>query len=260
MTIVSGMIPHMSNSNEQSRHSQSPNQEPLSEKVSGTWPFQRTDGYENPSLERYTDLRFGNERRPHRRWVIAIFVLLAAMILFVFGIFVAVYAEARGDETRNVDAIIVLGAAQYNGRPTDVFEARLQHTLDLYNQGYADWIIVTGGKAEGDMFTEADTAETWLLNRGVPENAILKETVGRDTWQNMTGARDASAPYDIESVLIVSDGFHLFRAERMANAVGFTAYTSPAPDSPIRPWSGGEFSYVIRETVAVIVQIPRWLF
>lgn len=226
----------------------------------GTWPFQRGDGYENPSLERYTDLRFGDEKRGHRRWVVTIAAILALLAMIVLGFVVAIYAEARGDEARPVDAIIVLGAAQYNGRPSDVFTARLQHGLDLYNEGYAPWIIVTGGRQEGDAFTEADTAETWLMNRGVPEDAILMENQGRDTWQNLKGARDAAEPHDIKTVLIVSDGFHLFRAERMANAVGFEAYTSPAPDSPIRPWSAVEFSYVIRETVAVIVQMPRWLF
>lgn len=250
----------MSKSNETPHHPDGPNQEPVSEKANSTWPFQRTDGFENPSLERYTDLRFGEEKRGHRRWVVTIAALLALAAIIVLGFMVAIYAESRDDEAREVDAIIILGAAQFNGRPTDVFAARLQHGLDLYNEGYAPWIIVTGGKQEGDAFTEADTAETWLINRGVPESAILKETVGRDTWQNLQGARDAGEPHDIETVLIVSDGFHLFRAERMANAVGFESYSSSAPDSPIRPWSATEFSYVIRETVAVIVQIPRWLF
>lgn len=254
------MLPHMSMSNETPHHQDGPNQEPVSPKSTSTWPFQRDDGYENPSLERYTDLRFGEQKRGHRPWVVTIAAILALAAIIVLGFMVAIYAEARDDEARHVDAIIVLGAAQYNGRPTDVFAARLQHGLDLYNEGYAPWIIVTGGRQEGDAFTEAETAETWLMNRGVPQNAILMENEGRDTWQNLQGAWVAAEPHNIRTVLIVSDGFHLFRAERMANAIGFDAYTSPAPDSPIRPWSVVEFSYVVRETVAVIVQIPRWLF
>lgn len=243
-----------------SQHPHAPNQEPVSRRATANWPFHKGDGYQNPSLERYHDLRFGDEPRQHRKWVIALAGVLVLIPLLLFSLMVAIYVEARNDDVRQVDAIIVLGAAQWNGRPTDVFEARLQHSLDLYNQGYADWIIVTGGKQEGDAFTEADTAETWLIDRGVPEQAILKETVGRDTWQNMSGARDVARNYNIHSVLIVSDGFHLFRAERMASAVGFDPYSSAAPNSPIRPWSAAEFSYVIRETVAVIVQIPKWLF
>src|SRR5699024_2294363 len=101
---------------------------------------------------------------------------------------------------------------------------------------------------------------TWLMDRGVPEAAILMENEGHNTWENMQGAKQAASGYDIKTVLVVSDGFHLFRAERMADAVGFEAYTSPTPHSPIRPWSAEEFGYVIRETVAVIVQMPRWLF
>lgn len=245
---------------ETSNRPSGPNQEPVAPKAGGGWPFRHEDGYENPSLERYTDLRFGDQKRGHRRWVVALAAFLALMAMMVLGFMIAIYAEARGDEARPVDAIIVLGAAQFNGRPSDVFEARLQHGLDLYNAGYAPWIIVTGGRQEGDTYTEAETAETWLMDRGVPESAILMEDRGRDTWENLTGAHDAAVPHGIERVLIVSDGFHLFRAERMADAVGFEAFTSPAPDSPIRAWSAVEFSYIIRETVAVIVQMPRWLF
>jgi uncharacterized SAM-binding protein YcdF (DUF218 family) len=254
------MLAAMNTPNEPTKNPTAPNQEPVTERADGQWLFQRGDGYGNPSLDRYTDLRFDAQPRGHRKWVIAIAAILGLIVLMVLGLVAAIYAEARGDEARPVDAIIVLGAAQYNGRPTDVFESRLQHGLDLYTQGLAPVIIVTGGKQEGDTYTEAETGQQWLIDRGVPGGAILMENQGRDTWENIRGAREAARGRNIESVLIVSDGFHLFRAERMANAVGFDAYTSPAPDSPIRPWSRLEVSYVIRETVAVIVQIPKWLW
>lgn len=250
----------MNMSDDPQKYPGGPNQEPVSDQSKSGWPHQKRDGYENPSLERYTDLRFDNQPQGHRKWVVAIAALAALIALIVLGFMAAIYAEARGDEARPVDAIIVLGTTQWNGRPQPAFEARLRHTLELYDQGLAPVIIVTGGKQPGDVYTEAETAEAWLMDRGVPENAILKEIEGRNTWGNMQGARDAAAGHDIKTVLIVSDGFHLFRAERMANAVGFEAYTSPTPYSPIRPWSAEEFSYVIRETVAVIVQMPRWLF
>lgn len=254
------MIPRMNKSDETSQRPYEPNQEPVSSKATSTWPFQRDDGFENPSLERYTDLRFVEEKRGHRRWVMAIAGALSVLVLIVLGFMVAIYAEARSDEARQVDAIIVLGAAQYNGRPTEVFAARLQHGLDLYNEGHAPWIIVTGGRQEGDAFTEADTGKAWLMDRGVSEDVILMENEGRDTWENLEGAMAAGEPHDIETILIVSDGFHLFRSERMANAIGFEPYSSPAPNSPIIPWGPVEFGYIVRETVAVIVQIPRWLF
>ena len=86
------------------------------------------------------------------------------------------------------------------------------------------------------------------------------ENEGNDTWASMQNVDEVTRNRDIGTVLIVSDGFHLFRSERMANAVGFEAYSSAATDSPIEPWSGDEFSYVIRETGAVILQAPEWLF
>jgi vancomycin permeability regulator SanA len=226
------------------------------------WPGSRKkrSRYENPSLDRYTDLRFEESPTGHRRWVIVLASVLLAMVLGVLGLMAAIYIQARNDEARPVDAIVVMGAAQYNGRPSEVLSARLDHALDLYNQGYAPLIIVTGGNLPGDVYTEAEVGEQYLLDRGVPQQAILKENEGNDTWDSMRGVAEVAKGRDINSVLIVSDGFHLFRSERMANKVGFDSYASAAPDSPIRPGSGNEFSYVIRETGAVIVQMPDWLF
>lgn len=232
----------------------------LSDRARQTWPTGIATEYENASLDAYTDLDSLHRQRSHRKWRIATAAVFVLGFSIILGTMFAIYAQARRDESRPVDAIIILGAAQYNGRPSDVFEARLQHGLDLYNQELAPWIIVTGGRMEGDAFTEAETAETWLMNRGVPQSAILMENEGRDTWGNLQGAWDAAEPHGIHTVLIVSDGFHLFRAERLANAVGFKAYSSPAPASPITPGSKTEFSYVLRETAAVIAQMPRWLF
>lgn len=235
---------------------------PRPESPEASWPTRNAMGsrYANPSLDQYTDLRFEQHPRGHRRWVVVLFGLLLIPVLVVFGFMAAIYIQARNDEARQVDAIVVMGAAQYNGRPSEVLSARLDHALSLYEQGYAPVIIVTGGSMPGDVYTEAGTSEQYLIDRGVPPSAILMEDEGRDTWDSMQGIADATAGRDIETVLIVSDGFHLFRSERMADAVGFEAYSSAAPDSPIRPWSGNEFSYVIRETGAVIVQIPEWLF
>ena len=186
--------------------------------------------------------------------------VLIAMVVGVIGLMAAIYIQARNDEARQVDAIVVMGAAQYNGRPSEVLSARLDHALHLYDQGYAPLIIVTGGNMPGDVYTEAEVSEQYLLDRGVPQQAILMENEGRDTWDSMQGVAEVAEGRDIDSVLIVSDGFHLFRSERMANKVGFDSYSSAAPDSPIRPGSGNEFSYIIRETGAVIVQMPDWLF
>lgn len=190
----------------------------------------------------------------------ALAAVLLLVPLLILGVMGAIYWEARHDDARPVDAILVMGAAQYNGDPSEVLEARLDHALELYRQGLAPVIIVTGGNQPGDAYTEAGTSEQYLIDRGVPPDAILMEDMGRDTWASMQNAATVAADRDIDTVLVVSDGFHLFRSERMAEAVGFDAYSSPTPGSPIEPWSGIEFSYVIRETGAVIVQIPDWLF
>lgn len=222
---------------------------------------ERKSRLENPSLDHYNDLRFDQSpRRGHRRWIVVLAGLLLLVFLVILGVMAAIYWQARHDEARPVDAIVVMGAAQFNGRPSEVLEARLDHALALYREGLAPVIIVTGGKQPGDVYTEAGTSEQYLLDRGVPADAILMEDTGDDTWASIQNVADVVKGHDIQKVLLVSDGFHLFRSERMANAVGFDAFSSPAPNSPIEPWSGDEFSYVIRETGAVILQAPEWLF
>ncbi len=224
---------------------------PVADRTSGG------DRFENPSLEQYTDLTQQKPSRRYRWWTSVLFFVLAAIPIAILCIMGAVYWQARTDETRHVDAIVVLGAAQYNGRPSNVLRARLDHALELYRGGYAPTIIVTGGRMPGDVYTEAGTSEQYLLDRGVPPEAILMEDEGRDTWGSLQGVADVAEGTDIHDILIVSDGFHLFRAELMANDLGFESYSSPATESPIELWSGEEFSYVIRETGGVIAFIPR---
>lgn len=220
----------------------------------------RSSSYENPSLDGYTDLARRPERKRAPRWMALLLFLVAVIPVLILAIMGMVYWQARTDEARRVDAIVVLGAAQYNGRPSAVLSARLDHALGLYRNGYAPVIIVTGGRAPGDAYTEAGTSEQYLLDRGVPPDAILMEDEGRDTLQSMEGVAAVADGAGIQRVLIVSDGFHLFRAELMARDLGLTPFSSPATGSPIEPWSGEEFSYVIRETGGVIVLLPRLLF
>lgn len=192
-----------------------------------------------------------------RRLVLTIATLIPLTILLTM---LSVYWGAHNDQARKVDAIVIMGAAQYNGVPSGVLEARIAHALALWNEGLAPRIVVTGGKMPGDAYTEAETEAAWLIERGVPQNAIVYENEGRDTWQSMQGVAAALKGTDVHSLLIVSDGFHLTRTKLMASQLGFKAYGSPVPDSPIRPWSSTEFSYVIRETGGILAFLPTYLF
>lgn len=195
------------------------------------------------------------------RWFRAVLLLVVvAAPLLVLSVAVAVLWQARTDEARPVDAIVVLGAAQFNGRPSNVLEGRLDHALQLYERGYAPTIVVTGGMAPGDAFTEAEASRDYLMGEGVPESAILLENVGRDTWQSLQGVDRVLAGTGIDRILLVSDGFHLLRAKLMARELGFRSFGSPAAESPIEPWSSGEFGHVVRETAAILAFLPKMLF
>lgn len=227
----------------------------------GTWSGRSADRPANPSLERYTDLEVEARRRHrHPRWKIALACVVTVVVLLFGGTFLSIYWQARHNDAHPADAIVVMGAAQWNGRVSPVLEARLTHALALYTQGLAPTIIVTGGSVSGDIFTEGEVGQAWLEQRGVPRGDILVEKDSRGTVEQMQNVAKIAEANRIESVLIVSDGFHLFRSERLAAANGLTAYGSAAPDDSIPPQSSTELRYMLRETVAVIVQAPDWLF
>jgi vancomycin permeability regulator SanA len=168
---------------------------------------------------------------------------------------VAIYHDARTDERTRSDGLLVLGAAQINGRPTRAFRARLDHALDLYQQGFAPVIVLVGGTADPQEPTEAEVGAAYLAERGIPASALVVVPEGRNTWQSLAAARPAMEKAGLHQVLVVSDGFHLFRTKRMLRDLGFQAHGSPAPGSPIRQYSPIEFSYMARELVAVLAYL-----
>jgi len=206
------------------------------------------------------DPRGGKRPRRWWRWIrtilLTIVLLIPALLLLIAS---AVIWQARTNEARPADAIVVLGAAQYNGRPSNVLSSRLDQAYDLYARGLAPRIIVTGGMAEGDIYTEAESGAMYLQELGVPDSAILMESEGTDTWESMQGVDTLLEGTNVQTLLVVSDGFHLLRAELMARALGYQAYSSPATDSPIEPWSGLEIAHVIRETGGIVVLLPTLL-
>lgn len=194
------------------------------------------------------------------RWLTTLALTIAAAVpLVILSVAGAVIWQARTDQARPADAIVVLGAAQYNGRPSPVLKARLDHALALYEAGYAPLLVVTGGKQPGDAYTESDASKMYLVARGVPESAIVMESQSHDTWDNLKGVQGQLDARGAHRLLIVSDGFHILRARLMAKKLGFATSGSPAPDSPIRPWTAEEMGYVVRETGGILVFLPRLL-
>jgi uncharacterized SAM-binding protein YcdF (DUF218 family) len=161
-------------------------------------------------------------------------LLIAAGILVVVLAYPAwlawrIWDQSHNDEVRPADAIVVLGAAQYDGRPSPVLKARLDHALYLYQEDLSPTVIVTGGKQEGDRFAEADVGSTYLQSEGVPPEAILAENKGTTTLESLERVHDLARDEGIDTVLLVSDPLHSERIKTMAQDLGFAeAWTSPA--------------------------------
>ncbi len=136
------------------------------------------------------------------------------------------------EEGRPADAIVVLGAAHYGNTASPVFAARLDHAVELWLNHAAPWLIVTGGKAPGDMLAEADVAREYAEDRGVPPSAILAERTGRDTAESLRHVAWIMRTRGLRSALFVSDRTHMLRVLRVATDLGIVSYASPTPTSP----------------------------
>jgi uncharacterized SAM-binding protein YcdF (DUF218 family) len=161
------------------------------------------------------------------------------VLVVVVGLALAGYAAYRiwdqgtRDEQRSVDAIVVMGAAQYDGRPSPLFAARLDHAIELFHAGIAPWLIVTGGKQEGDRTTEAASAREYAIGHGVPGQAILAEDHSRTTLQSIRGVAGLMRDEGLATAVFVSDPSHMLRVLRMASDEGIEAFGSPTRTSPL---------------------------
>jgi vancomycin permeability regulator SanA len=187
-----------------------------------------------------------------RRWLRTT-VRIALVVVVLFGVYVAVtfvqvYRASRHDGARPADAIIVLGAAQYDGRPSPVLRDRLDHALDLYRNGFAKEILLTGGRQAGDRFTEATTGYNYLRNAGVPDTALLKEVDGTSTWDSLSAAAHILRQRHETEVILVTDGYHALRVDSVAGDLGLDASDSPSRN---RLSTAAEARQLARETVAV---------
>lgn len=159
--------------------------------------------------------------------------LVGAVLYFSFNLW-QVWSVGRSDEARVVDALVVLGAAQYDGRPSPQLEARLDHAIVLWQEGRARLIIVTGGKQQADRFTEAEAAAHYLVANGVPAEAIERENFGRTTRESLLGVSRILSAREMHSLLIITDPYHALRARLIAQDLDIQAFVSPTRSSPVQ--------------------------
>lgn len=184
-----------------------------------------------------------------RRVVLAI---IAVVVVAVFYVAVHIWWVAREDQHPRSDAIVVLGASQYNGVPSPVFAARLAHAVTLYDDHVASHIVTVGGKEPGDAYTEAEAGKTFLTAHGVPATAIVALQTGRDTLRSLRAVDAEFKTKRWHSAVLVTDPWNCLRARTMARDLGIRADTSPERTGPAVASRGVEFRYIARETEAYI--------
>jgi uncharacterized SAM-binding protein YcdF (DUF218 family) len=174
--------------------------------------------------------------------LLAIFVLWAASMA-------AVVIWSSIDQARPADSIVVLGAAQYDGRPSPVLRARLDHGIDLWNQGMGKLLILTGGQAHGDTTSEAAVGRTYARKHGIPDSVILLENKGRTTRESMLAVAEMLETRGIKTAILVSDPFHMLRLSITGRRFGLVPYTSPTRTSPISPNREKRWRYMFGESI-----------
>jgi len=192
-----------------------------------------------------------------RRAIGGILLVVVVIGLVWAAVVVTVAIQAAHDEATGADAIVVLGAAQYNGRPSPVFRARLDHAAALYQRGLAPTVLVTGGVGVRDSLNEANVGRDYLVRLGIPDNVVLPLVGGDDTFTSIEQVKRWFDGRDSRRVLLVSDGFHMLRLQIIARRLGLTPYTSPATGSPIHANVRRNAGYLFAEGFKVPF---TWLF
>ena len=155
------------------------------------------------------------------------------------------------DTAEPADAIVVLGAAQYAGRPSPVLRARLDHAVALWKRGLAPHVIVTGGRGTGDTTTEAAVSRRYVLRQGVADSVILLEDHGRTTNASLSAVADIMRHHGLRRAILVSDPFHMLRLQILARRLGMQSATSPTRSSPISASPTKALGYVLSESIKV---------
>ena len=177
--------------------------------------------------------------------------LMCGAVLYVVANIAQVWVVGRSDQARSVDAIVVMGVAQYDGRPSPQLQARLDHVLALWGTGVTQLVITTGGNQPGDRFTEARASADYLIAGGIDENLIAMEDIGSTSLQSLRGVAEIMKSRNLESVLIVTDPYHALRSRLISQDLGLVAYVSPTPSSTVR--GNTELRRIINEGLGVSV-------
>lgn len=192
-------------------------------------------------------------RRPRSHWL-RWFLALAAAVAFASFVLtcVEIVREASHQEVHPADAIVVFGAAEYSGRPSPVYRARLDHALELFRRGIAPVVITTGGAAADPSFSEGGVGHDYLMHRGIPESNLIAETQGSDTAQSAERLGVIMRANRMRSCVAVSDAYHVFRIRKLLEHEGVQVYVAPRPDSrPRSLWQRGWA--VLREAVSYVL-------
>lgn len=179
--------------------------------------------------------------------------MLATLAVFVYLISLSVRIEKQSvrDEARRADVIIVMGAAEYRGRPSPVLRARLDHAVELYRDGLATWILTTGGAGGDPEFTEAEVGRSYMIDRGIPPERVVVENQGETTAQSLASAFEIMQRMGLRSCIVVSDGYHIFRAKKFLQAEGLTVFGSPRVSHPEPEWK--EWWEYFRQAVGFVL-------
>jgi uncharacterized SAM-binding protein YcdF (DUF218 family) len=183
------------------------------------------------------------------RTVAALLVLVLVVLIVTAG---RIWWVARQDDRRASDVIVVLGAAQFDGRPSSVFTARLDHAAELWEDEVAPRVITVGGNRAGDRFTEAAAGRVWLADHGVPADRVVAVETGGDTLSSMRAVSERMAEEGWTTAVIVTDPWHSLRTRSIARSQGIDAVTSPTRQGPAVRTRGTEVRYIARETLAYL--------
>jgi uncharacterized SAM-binding protein YcdF (DUF218 family) len=186
-----------------------------------------------------------------RHWTLWLWALAAAVLIWLAAICIGIAGEASRQELHSADAIIVFGAAEYSGRPSPVYRARLDHAFDLFQRNIAPVVITTGGAAADPSFSEGGVGHDYLMHRGIPDSNLIAETQGSDTAQSAQRIGVIMRANHMHSCVAVSDAYHVFRICKLLEHEGMEVYVSPRPDShPHSLWQRAEA--VLREALSYI--------